>query len=177
MLGRRVFTFRRTLSVFVLAVALADPGLEQQARPLTPDLALDVRSASIADVTDDGRWIALTVQTRRDRTDVDHKRFGDPTYVSPASTRVLLVETSSREQRWLYADPVQVRGLTWSPAGNWLSQNHGRITVRQVRSAIVPTDRRPPPSFGGGRLTELTTQGVIESRPRPLSFPSDVGRG
>ena len=121
MLGRRVFTFRRTLSVFVLAVALADPGLAQQARPLTPDLALDVRSASIADVTDDGRWIALTVQTRRDRTDVDHKRFGDPTYVSPASTRVLLVETSSREQRWLYADPVQVRGLTWSPDGSRLA--------------------------------------------------------
>ena len=72
-------------------------------------------SGSIADVTSDGRWLAVTVQSRRDRTDVDHMRFGDPTYVSPASTRVLLIETTSGDQEWLFGDPVQVRGLTWSP--------------------------------------------------------------
>ena len=105
-------------SVFIaliLVFAAGDLVPAQQGNLLTPNTALDVMSGSVADATSDGRWLAVTVQSRRDRTDVDHMRFGDPTYVSPASTRVLLVETTSGDQDWLFGDPVQVRGLTWSP--------------------------------------------------------------
>jgi dipeptidyl aminopeptidase/acylaminoacyl peptidase len=113
--------FRRSLlAALVLVFAIADQGIAQT-DGITPEVALDVRSGNIADVTADGRWVAVTVQTRRDRTDVDHMRFGDPTYVSPARTRVLLIETTTREQRWLHEDPVQARGLVWSPDGGRLA--------------------------------------------------------
>jgi dipeptidyl aminopeptidase/acylaminoacyl peptidase len=105
-------------SVFITLILVSAAGnlvIAQQAGLFTPNTALDVMSGSVADVTSDGRWLAVTVQSRRDRTDVDHMRFGDPTYVSPASTRVLLIETTSGDQEWLFGDPVQVRGLTWSP--------------------------------------------------------------
>ena len=109
MLKRSVFI------ALILVSAAGDSVIAQQDGLFTPNTALDVMSGSIADVTSDGRWLAVTVQSRRDRTDVDHMRFGDPTYVSPASTRVLLIETTSGDQEWLFGGPVQVRGLTWSP--------------------------------------------------------------
>ena len=106
---------RSVLIALILVSAAGDSVIAQQDGLFTPNTALDVMSGSIADVTSDGQWLAVTVQSRRDRTDVDHMRFGDPTYVSPASTRVLLIETTSGDQEWLFGDPVQVRGLTWSP--------------------------------------------------------------
>ena len=108
--------FKRSVFITLILVSAAGNSvIAQQDGLFTPNTALDVMSGSIADVTSDGRWLAVTVQSRRDRTDVDHMRFGDPTYVSPASTRVLLIETTSGDQEWLFGDPVQVRGLTWSP--------------------------------------------------------------
>ena len=108
--------FKRSVFIALILVSAAgDSVIAQQDGLFTPNTALDVMSGSIADVTSDGQWLAVTVQSRRDRTDVDHMRFGDPTYVSPASTRVLLIETTSGDQEWLFGDPVQVRGLTWSP--------------------------------------------------------------
>ena len=108
--------FKRSVFIALILVSAAGNSvIAQQDGLFTPNTALDVMSGSIADVTSDGRWLAVTVQSRRDRTDVDHMRFGDPTYVSPASTRVLLIETTSGDQEWLFGDPVQVRGLTWSP--------------------------------------------------------------
>jgi dipeptidyl aminopeptidase/acylaminoacyl peptidase len=111
---------RSILIVSILLSAVGNSVIAQQRGLLTPNMALDVMSGSIADVTSDGRWVAVTVQARRDRTDVDHMRFGDPTYVSPASTRILLIETTSGDQEWLYEGPVQARELTWSPDGTQL---------------------------------------------------------
>ena len=106
---------RSVVIALILVSAAGSLVVAQEDGLLTPNTALDVMSGSIVDVTSDGRWLVVTVQSRRDRTDVDHMRFGDPTYVSPASTRVLLVETTSGDQEWLFADPVRIRGLTWSP--------------------------------------------------------------
>lgn len=91
------------------------PSSAQDLQAFTPEIALDVRTARIAAVTDDGARVAVTVQTRRDRADVDHQRFGDPTYVSPVSTRLMVIDTRSGEQTWVEAEPVVLRGYTWSP--------------------------------------------------------------
>jgi dipeptidyl aminopeptidase/acylaminoacyl peptidase len=111
--------FRRLLIVSVwLAVAGASAGSQLRAqRAFTPEDALAVRSPRIADVTEDGRWIVLTAQTRRDRLNVDHQRFGDPTYIAPSLTRVMVLDARTEESYWLHGDPVQVRGLRWSADG------------------------------------------------------------
>ena len=114
-------TYRHTcLLLFVFTVPFSAQVWAQQARGFTPEIALDVRNVRIAAVTDDGSRVAATVQTRRDRTDVDHQRYGDPTYISPVSTRLMVVDTGSGDQTWVYERPVQIRAFTWSPDGTRL---------------------------------------------------------
>ena len=103
-----------------LAVLPALPAQAQQ-RPFTPEVALDVNLVGIAAVTSDGSRVAATVRTRRDRTDVDHQRFGDPTYISPVSTRLMVIDTRSGNRTWVHEDPAQLRGFAWSPNGERLA--------------------------------------------------------
>ena len=137
----RTLVFTLTLAaVLVLPLGAQDPRL------FTPEIALDVRSVNVADVTDDGRWVAATVQTRRDRTDVDHQRFGDPTYVSPATTRLMVIDTRTGERRWIHEEPARIDGFTWSPSGDrlawFLYENERRVlrvhTVASGRTRTVP---------------------------------------
>ncbi len=90
-------------------------------RPFTPEIALDVRSPRIAAVTRDGSRVAVTVTTRRDRTGVDHGRYGDPTYISPAATRLMVIDTQSGERTWIHEEPARIRGFAWSPGGGRLA--------------------------------------------------------
>jgi len=90
-------------------------------RAFTPEDALDVRTVRIQDVADDGVWIAATVQRHRDRLNIDHERFGDPTYVSPSSSEVIVVNARTGEERSLFADPVVASALSWSPDGSRLA--------------------------------------------------------
>ena len=103
-----------------LAPAIPLPAQTQQ-RPFTPEVALDVRGVGIAAVTRDGARVAATVRTRRDRTDVDHQRYGDPTYISPVSTRLMVIDTRSGERTWVHEEPAQIRGFAWSPDGERLA--------------------------------------------------------
>ena len=104
------------------AAALAAPlPAHPQQRLFTPEIALDVRGVSIAAVTGDGRLVAATVRTRRDRTGVDHQRYGDPTYISPTTTRLMVIDTRTGERTWVHEQPAQLRGFAWSPDGDRLA--------------------------------------------------------
>ncbi|MXX71152.1 MAG: S9 family peptidase, partial [Gemmatimonadetes bacterium] len=94
---------------------------QTQQRLFTPEIALDVRGVGIAAVTRDGTRVAATVRTRRDRTDVDHQRYGDPTYISPVSTRLMVIDARSGERTWVHEEPAQIRGFAWSPDGERLA--------------------------------------------------------
>ena len=109
--------FAGTLALTALTPLPAQP----QQRPFTAEIALDVNLVSIAAVTDDGARVAATVRTRRDRTDVDHQRFGDPTYISPVATRLMVIDTRSGDRTWVHEDPAQLRGFAWSPDGDRLA--------------------------------------------------------
>jgi dipeptidyl aminopeptidase/acylaminoacyl peptidase len=116
-------TPRGTLHALVLAaiVGTAAPVAGQNVRPFTPEDALDLVSMSAQDMTPDGRWLAATVRTRRDGMNVDHFRYGDPTYVSPSTAEFVLVDTDSGERTPIVAGRVQVRGAEWSPDGATLA--------------------------------------------------------
>ena len=112
-----------TAALAVLATIAVLPALpaEAQQRPFTTEVALDVNLVGIAAVTSDGSRVAATVRSRRDRTDVDHQRFGDPTYISPVSTRLMVIDTRSGNRTWVHEDPAQLRGFAWSPDGERLA--------------------------------------------------------
>lgn len=84
---------------------------------LTAADLLDVATATVADLSDDGRWAALTVTRRRDGLGQVAARTGDPTYdrVQPATLEVLDTRTLARTPVFTGMRPV--RAATWSPDG------------------------------------------------------------
>lgn len=86
------------------------------------DDALDVVSYQIADLTDDGRWLAATSGVRRDQIGVDYNRsYGDPTYLAPAALRLWVIDTRTGESRAVFPDKRNVRGVNWAPDGSKLA--------------------------------------------------------
>ena len=112
---------RVRLTSLVLAAILAAPAAAQQREQFTTQLALDVRSPQIAAMADDGSRIAVTVRTRRGRMNVDHMRYGDPTYVAPSLLAAMVIDTRSGDRVWLHERPSQVSDFAWSPDGSQLA--------------------------------------------------------
>ncbi len=102
--------------VTLCALPLFYAGAQQPAEnAFTVDDALDVANLNITDLSDDGRWLAATSSTLRDRIGIDNSRFGDPTYVAPAVSEVWVIDTQTAKTQKLFPDKRQVRGLRWSP--------------------------------------------------------------
>jgi dipeptidyl aminopeptidase/acylaminoacyl peptidase len=113
--------YRRPVFVaLTLGAVLVTPVWGQDARRFDTEIALDVQSPQIAAMTDDGARIAVTLRTRRGRADVDHNRYGDPTYVGPSLVSAMVIDTRSGDRIWLHEQPVQVSDFTWSPDGDRL---------------------------------------------------------
>jgi dipeptidyl aminopeptidase/acylaminoacyl peptidase len=142
--------------MFLLALTCAASLTAQEGRPFTPDDALALNEVAIEDVSDDGRWVAASMRVRRDRLNVDHMRYGDPTYLAPSRARVLLIDTRSGERRWLHDEPVHVRALTWSPDGTRLAYfllegDEFRLRVHDAGSgATRDVDPRTDKAFSSG---------------------------
>ena len=83
--------------------------------------ALDITSATVADLSDDGRWLALTSSVRRDAYGQDYRRDGDPTYVHPVPVRLVVIDTKSGAAHPVFADKRPVRLARWSPDGDRLA--------------------------------------------------------
>jgi len=92
-----------------------------QAREFTAEDMLKVSTASVLDLSDDGRRVAVNVRRAFDNAEVDNRRFGDPTYVPPAQGRLLVIETQSGATDTPFADLVNVRQAAWSHDGRRLA--------------------------------------------------------
>ena len=83
--------------------------------------ALDINSWSIADVTEDGRWVAMTHSIRRDGFGNDYRRDGDPTYLRVTAVRLWVIDSKSGQRTAVFPDKRPVRGMRWSPDGSQLA--------------------------------------------------------
>jgi dipeptidyl aminopeptidase/acylaminoacyl peptidase len=90
-------------------------------RAFTIDDALGVHSARIQSVSKDARWVALSVQTRRDGLGVDASRYGDPTYVAPALGELELIDATSGQTRAVLPGKIDERGAAFSDDGAQLA--------------------------------------------------------
>ena len=117
---------RKLNIVFVVLLFLFTAGSSSLAQysakqAFTSEDVLNLRSFSVRSITDDGRYIAGTIGMRRDRLNVDHLRFGDPTYVSRSVAEFVVLDTETKEMRTLFDEKVQTRSLSWSPDGRLLA--------------------------------------------------------
>src|SRR5262249_48093098 len=58
---------------------------------------------------------AATTSSLHDRIGIDNARFGDPTYIAPSVTDVLIIDTQTGKTQKLFPHKEQVRNLKWSP--------------------------------------------------------------
>ena len=98
---------------------------------------LDVASATVADLSDDGRWLALTTSRRRDALGVVAARDGDPSYLRVVPVELFAVDTRTLERRPVFAGKRPVRAATWSPDGTRLAF----IELVDDRSRMVVWER------------------------------------
>jgi len=111
---------RRQLLLLGLATCAVTTFANAQPTLTASDL-LDVANASVADLSDDGNWIALTVSTRRDNLGVDASRDGDPSYLRVAPVTLHAVNTRTLERTPVFPAARAVRSATWSPDGTRLA--------------------------------------------------------
>lgn len=140
---------KRSLICIVL-IALAC-GVYAQKTAFTVNDALNVVSFSVQDVTDDGTLLAITTNTRRDRMNVDHQRYGDPNYVSPSFSRLVILNTATGAQTPVVNEPLIVGSVAWSPDGSslaYIRYEEGRFRLnvydlakKRVRRLNLRTDR------------------------------------
>ena len=108
------------VSLLLLSMA-ATPLRAQESRAFTTEDALNIAQISIEALTPDGRFVAATRWTPRDRKNVDHMRFGDPTYIAPSFADVLVIDASTGNQTPVFDSKVQTRAFDWSPDGKTLA--------------------------------------------------------
>jgi WD40 repeat protein len=108
-----------------VAVAQSAAARTQPPRAPTPvftaDDALEINTTTIADMSDDGKWLALTQSVRRDSYGNDYRHDGDPTYMHPVPVRVWSVDAQSGQRTAIFPDKKAVRATRWSPDGNQLA--------------------------------------------------------
>ncbi|MFO7732039.1 MAG: hypothetical protein R6X21_00140, partial [Candidatus Aminicenantes bacterium] len=111
------------LLAFGLCLGLAGAGsaANEAKKPFTIDDYFLTKSVRVDDMTADGRFLAATVTTPKDRLPQDHKRYGDPTYIGPSQAELLVIDTSSGRQTPVFAGKRQFRSPSWSPDGKTLA--------------------------------------------------------
>ena len=117
-------------SICLAVIAGAQPNVTFPRTPVTGAVVaesltirdmLDLKTVSVADLSSDGRWLALTVSVRRDGLGVDFSRDGDPTYLRVTPGELMVVDTRSLAQRPVFRSKTAVRGVTWSPDASRLA--------------------------------------------------------
>jgi len=117
--------YRIISSIIVIAASftflLPRLSAQGQSTAFTVDDLLDVVNLSFADLSDDGRWLAATTGSFRDRIGIDNHRFGDPTYIAPNAIDVWIIDTQTAKTQKLFPEKRQVRGMQWSPDASRLA--------------------------------------------------------
>src|SRR5258706_4672608 len=137
----------------VLLTLFALPAFSAAATPFTVEDMMRVANANIADVSADGRWVAVTVASLEDRLGIDNHRFGDPTYIAPSRMDLVVIDTQTGATRKVCPERTQVRGVKWSPDGSKLAL----FVLRGDAFQAVIWDR------ASGKLMPLTQPGGMSA--------------
>jgi dipeptidyl aminopeptidase/acylaminoacyl peptidase len=113
----------RKLSLAAALLVLPVAGrADQAAPPFTPDDMLNIVTASVQDVSEDGRYVAFTERRTRDNAETDNYRYGDPTYLAPSAVRLVVVETDTGRRMLPLGDRLaNVRQAAFSQDGRTLA--------------------------------------------------------
>ena len=113
--------FKNKFFYLVLIFVLAAASVWAEKTPFTIKDSLLVKSFTPQSLTDDGHFIAGTISARFDRLGTDHKRFGDPTYITPRPVEAVIIDSETGKMEPLFNTKVEIQNMTWSPDGTTLA--------------------------------------------------------
>jgi dipeptidyl aminopeptidase/acylaminoacyl peptidase len=120
------------------AVLLAPVATGAQADRFTPDDMLNVVTASVQDVSEDGRYVALAERRTRDNAETDNSRYGDPTFIAPSAVRVVIVDLETGQRTLPMGDRLlNLRQAAFSRDGRRLALLVASGTSTTAASAIA----------------------------------------
>ena len=114
-----VFTI--VLGALPARAASPEASAPQPGPAFTVEDMLDTINVNMADLSNDGRFLAVTASSLRDRIGIDNHRFGDPTYSAPSVVEILVIDTQTAKAQKVFPNKRQVRGLKWSPDASRLA--------------------------------------------------------
>jgi dipeptidyl aminopeptidase/acylaminoacyl peptidase len=91
-----------------------------QKTPFTSQNALNVKSFNYSSMTEDGLWVAGTIRSQMDRMNIDHFRFGDPNYVAPYTSELIIINSLTGEKRSISPEKSIIDAFAFSPDGKKL---------------------------------------------------------
>jgi dipeptidyl aminopeptidase/acylaminoacyl peptidase len=140
----------------LVAAALTTPAAQSLA-PITAEDLLNVRSATVLDLTDDGRRVAVGVRKLADNATTDHRRYGDPTYVAPSMVELQVIDTSTGATDRVGAGLLNVRTAAFSPDGARLA-----LLTATENTAGMPVTSVWIYDVAGKRLAEVPRRAGAE---------------
>ena len=131
--------------------ALSHSRRAQAARPFTAEDMLKVATVSVLDLSDDGRRVAVSVRRAHDNAEVDNRRYGDPTYLSPSRVTLQVIETATGASQSPFGGLVELRQAAWSHDGKRLAiltaANGAPVTLHiwdAERKTLTEVPRKAP---------------------------------
>jgi dipeptidyl aminopeptidase/acylaminoacyl peptidase len=121
--------------VAVSALALATAPTAQTLSPFTAEDMLKVATASILDLSEDGARVAISVRKLEDNATTDHRRYGDPTYITPSMVDVYVYDTRTGASDKVFRQLMNVRQAAWSRDGSRLAL----LTTTETREQLPVT--------------------------------------
>jgi dipeptidyl aminopeptidase/acylaminoacyl peptidase len=113
---------QRAIPLLLIVVCISTAQAQRAALDTLVDtFVLDPSTVTIGDLSADGRWVAGTTATLRDRIGIDNARFQDPTYIAPSLAEVWVIDTATGRSQALFSEKRQVRAFKWSPDGSRLA--------------------------------------------------------
>ena len=85
---------KKWFATIVVVTALSSPAA-QSLDPISAEDTLKVQTASVLDLSDDGRFVAVGARRLYDNAETNHRRYGDPTYVAPSMVELRVIDTRS----------------------------------------------------------------------------------
>ena len=112
---------RRAASLLTV-VLLAHTSTGAQSARFTAEDRVKVVTASVQDLSEDGRLVVVTERRTFDNAETDNYRYGDPTYLAPLAVRLVVLDTQTGERKLPLGDVLSnVRQAALSRDGKRLA--------------------------------------------------------
>ena len=140
---------KRFAALALITLTLSSPSA-QSGTPISAEDILKVATASVLDLSDDGRRVAVGVRRLFDNAETNHRRYGDPTYVTPSLIEVRVVDTATGAGDRVGPGLMNVRSAAFTPDAARLA-----LLTASETPAGLPVTTLWVYEISGKRLTQV----------------------